>query len=132
MRTLWISVVMAGSLAGVAGAQQVDCRNAVAQVELNFCAEADFQDADADLNLAYKDARAVMRQIDADLPVPQRGAEAALRDGQRAWITFRDQACLAEAYIWTGGSGQPMAYSGCKARLTAQRAADLWELSQGY
>jgi uncharacterized protein YecT (DUF1311 family) len=119
-------------LAGPAAAQQVDCPNAVAQVELNYCAERDFLVADADLNLAYKQARAVMRHIDADLPATERGAEVALREAQRAWITFRDQACLAEAYGWHGGSGQPMAYSGCRARLTLQRAEDLWTLTEGY
>ena len=119
-------------LAGPAAAQEVDCRNAVAQVELNYCAEQDFLAADADLNLAYKAARAVMRQIDAGLPVAERGAEATLRDAQRAWISFRDQACLAEAYSWHGGSGQPMIYSGCQARLTTQRAEDLWSLAEGY
>lgn len=132
MRTLSVLAVMICAHANFAGAQQVDCANAVTQVELNFCAEAEFLAADDDLNLAYSDARALMKQIDTDLPEPQRGAEAALRDGQRAWISFRDQACLAEAYVWAGGSGQPMIYSGCKARVTAQRAADLWDLSQGY
>lgn len=72
----------------------------------------------------------MMRAIDADLPAARRGAEVALRDGQRAWITFRDQACLAEAYVFAGGSAQPMVYSGCQARLTEQRAADLWDLAR--
>ncbi len=125
-------LIILATFAGPAAAQQVDCANAVAQVELNFCAERNFQAADDDLNLAYKMAREMMRRIDADLPATQRGAEVALRDGQRAWITFRDQACLAEAYIWAGGSGQPLAYSGCKARLTRQRAVDLWEIGRGY
>jgi uncharacterized protein YecT (DUF1311 family) len=39
---------------------------------------------------------------------------------------------VAEAYSWDGGSGQPMIYSGCRARLTAQRAEDLWSLAEGY
>jgi len=119
-------------LAGPAAAQSVDCRNAMAQVELNYCAEQDFLLADADLNVAYQAARALMRRVDAGLPVTERGAEVALRDAQRAWITFRDKACLAEAYTWHGGSGQPMAYSGCRARVTAQRAADLYGLASSY
>ena len=119
-------------LAGPLAAQTVDCANAVAQVELNFCAEAEFRSADADLNVAYKAARERMRQIDAQLAAPQRGAEIALRDAQRAWVTFRDQACLAEAYVFAGGSAQPMVYSGCLGRITAQRAADLWSLGREY
>lgn len=119
-------------LAGPAAAQDVDCANAEAQVELNFCAEAEFLEADDDLNLAYSDARDLMRQIDADLSAEERGAEVALRDGQRAWITFRDETCLAESYVFAGGSAQPMVYSGCQARLTQQRAAVLWDLVSEY
>jgi uncharacterized protein YecT (DUF1311 family) len=128
MRALWLSLL----LPGPALAQQVDCATASVQFELNFCAEQDFLAADADLNAAYRAARDMMRQLDAGLPVAERGAEVALRDGQRAWITFRDQACLAEAYVWHGGSGQPMIYSGCQARVTAARAGDLWALAEGY
>ena len=119
-------------LAGPVAAQQVNCADPVTQVALNLCAEADFRAADAELNRAYKSAREMMRQVDAALPAPQGGAEVALRDGQRAWISFRDQACLAEAYVWTGGSAQPMIHSRCKARLTRQRAADLRDLGRGY
>lgn len=121
-----------GLLAAPAAAQQANCANPMSQVEINFCAEIDFQAADDALNRAYRSAREVMRQIDADLAAPQRGAEVALRDAQRAWITFRDQACRADAWSWTGGSGYSMAYYGCQSRLTAQRTADLWELGRGY
>ncbi len=117
---------------GVAVAQTGDCINPVAQVELTYCAEVAFQAADADLNAAYKAARAVLRDLDLNLPVAQRGAEAVLREAQRSWIAFRDQACKAEAYVWQGGSGQGMAYAGCRARLTNARAADLWALGEGF
>ncbi len=119
-------------LASPGAAQQVNCVNPMTQVEINFCAETDYRAADAELNRAYNVAREMMRQVDADLPAPQRGAEVALRDAQRAWITFRDQACLAEAHVWTGGSGYPMVFYGCQSRVTRQRAADLWELGRGY
>lgn len=116
---------------GPGAAQQAACDNPITQLEMNLCAEADFKAADAGLNTAYQVARDAMRQLDADLPASQRGAEVALRDAQRVWISFRDQACLAEAYSWTGGSGYPMVYVGCQARLTEQRAADLWALAGG-
>ncbi|MGL6210704.1 MAG: lysozyme inhibitor LprI family protein [Paracoccaceae bacterium] len=124
-----LSLVM---LPAVGVAQTVNCANPVAQVEINYCAEEAFLLADAELNALYKQARAAMRDVDASIPAPQRGAENALRDAQRAWITFRDQACLAEAYTWFGGSGQPMVYSGCRARLTEARVMDLRGLVEGY
>lgn len=125
-------LVALAMLAGPVAAQDVDCGTAVAQVELNFCAEAAFLAADDDLNEAYRAARDMMRDIDANLPATERGAEIALRDGQLDWISFRDQTCLAEAYVFHGGSIQPMIYSGCQARLTEQRAADLWEMARPY
>lgn len=117
-------------LAGAASAQQVDCANAMAQVELTYCAEQDWLAADEGLNAAYKQARQMMREIDAWLPAAQQGAEAQLRDAQRAWITFRDANCAAEGYQFHGGSAEQMVIYGCRARLTEARTTDLQLLGQ--
>jgi uncharacterized protein YecT (DUF1311 family) len=116
----------------VAGAQEVDCENAMAQVEMTWCAEQDWVAADNDLNEAYQAAMAVMKEIDTGLPQDQQGAAEFLRDGQRAWITFRDASCAAEGYLMRGGSAEPMLIYGCYARLTEVRAADLWMLAEPY
>ncbi|NUB42957.1 DUF1311 domain-containing protein [Fertoebacter nigrum] len=113
-------------------AQNVNCNTAQTQVEMTFCAEQDWLVADDDLNAAYREARDMMRAIDANLPVVQRGAEEQLRNGQRAWVTFRDATCAAEGYAFHGGSAEPMIIYSCRARLTQQRAADLWLMSQPY
>ena len=119
-------------LAAPLAAQDVDCANATAQVELTYCAEQDWMTADADLNAAYKAAMALMKQIDADLPQDEQGAAANLQAAQRAWISFRDAACAAEGYLMHGGSAEPMVIYGCRAGLTKVRAADLWLLAQTY
>jgi uncharacterized protein YecT (DUF1311 family) len=106
-------------------AQEVDCANAMAQQDLNACAYADWEAADAELNAAYQAARAVLQGIDADLPADDRGADAQLKIGQKAWITFRDATCAAEGYVMHGGSAEPLLIYGCMARLTEQRSADL-------
>ncbi len=124
MKVLWLVLLFPGA----ALAQDVDCAAAQTQIDMTFCAAEAFREADADLNLAYGEARALMRRIDADLRPADRGAELALRDGQRAWITYRDQACKAEAYLWWGGSGQTMIHEACRARVTQARADDLWEV----
>ena len=118
--------------AGPVCAQDVDCANAQAQMEMNFCARQEWQVADADLNDAYKSAMALMKTIDADLPKAERGAEDSLRAAQRAWVTFRDAACTAEGYPMHGGSAEPMVVNGCLAQLTRQRAKSLWELAATY
>lgn len=124
MRFAWVGCV-AALTAGPALAQDVDCAVAEAQMELTYCAEQDWLAADAELNIAYGVARKLMQGIDADLEVSQRGAADLLREGQRAWVTFRDATCAAEGYTMHGGSAEPMVIYGCRARLTAQRTADL-------
>ena len=110
---------------GLAFAQDSQCADAMAQAELNACVYAEFETADAALNKIWPQAMALMKQIDANLPKAEQGAADQLRDSQRAWITFRDANCAAEAYMVHGGSAQPMVRYGCMARLTEARTADL-------
>jgi uncharacterized protein YecT (DUF1311 family) len=53
-----------------------------------------------------------------------------LRDGQRAWIAYRDAGCAAEGYLSHGGSIEPMVVAYCLARVTKTRAEEIWMLSQ--
>jgi uncharacterized protein YecT (DUF1311 family) len=117
--------LIAGLLPMAAMAQEVDCANAMTQSDMNACAFADWEATDKALNAAYKKARLVMQNLDADLPELERGAEDALKTGQKAWITFRDATCMAEGYVMHGGSAEPLLVYGCMARLTEQRTADL-------
>ncbi|MBL9055445.1 MAG: DUF1311 domain-containing protein [Rhodobacteraceae bacterium] len=119
-------------LALPAGAQEVDCTNAMAQQEMNFCAEQDYLEADAALNDAYKRARAAMKALDADLPAGDQGAEAALLAAQRAWLPYRDAACASEGWMMHGGSAEPLVVYGCLATLTRQRTQDLLYLVEGF
>jgi uncharacterized protein YecT (DUF1311 family) len=68
-----------------------DCVEGGNQGELNACATADFYDADLEMNELYK------TQFNR-LHGP---AKLRLRDSQRAWIKFRDAACLYEAGLAT-------------------------------
>jgi uncharacterized protein YecT (DUF1311 family) len=110
-------------------AQAADCSNPITQSDMTFCAGQDFAQADKALNAAYAKARDQMRAIDADLPADQRGAAAALLAAQKAWITFRDQACIAEGYPNHGGSIEPMVVAECRTRLTQARTKDLTDLT---
>jgi uncharacterized protein YecT (DUF1311 family) len=100
---------------------------------LTQCARDDWQAQDAALNAAWAKAMAVMQAVDADLPAGERGAADRLRKGQRAWISFRDEACAAEGYLMHGGSAEPMLVYGCMARLTEARTGDLRLIAEaGY
>ncbi len=118
---------LALGFAGAARADESDaaCDAPQTQVDMTLCAVQDWRAADAELNAAYADARTALREVDAGLPVTDRGAEAALVDAQRAWITMRDKGCAAEGYLVRGGSMEPMLVAGCMARVTRARTTDL-------
>ena len=108
-----------------------NCENPQAQQEMNYCAEQDFQRADAELNIAWRaaiqSAQAADREegasrIEGDT---RPGDEATLREAQRAWVSFRDANCRLQSFEARGGTMQPMIDSGCRAALTRARTAEL-------
>ena len=62
------ALIALGLLAAPALAQEVDCANTSVQMELTFCAEQDWQAADAELNRVYKATMAAMTTMDRTLP----------------------------------------------------------------
>lgn len=109
----------------------VDCRNPLSQVEMTYCAEQDWLEADAALNTVYGLAMAKMRETDGYLPDNLKGAADALRDAQRAWIPYRDKACAAYGYLARGGTLEPQLIYSCRAGLTRARVSELEELAGG-
>jgi uncharacterized protein YecT (DUF1311 family) len=109
-------------------AQNVDCSKASSTVEMNFCADKDFQAADKSLNAAYTAALASVKTRDLEKPYDAKSFEAALRASQRAWLAFRDADCKdLVAQEWSGGSGTASASLGCMTEKTIQRTKDLKE-----
>ncbi|MGR3837196.1 MAG: lysozyme inhibitor LprI family protein [Cognatishimia sp.] len=106
-------------------AQEVDCNNAMTQMDMNFCAAQSYGYADEDLNLAYQLARAQAKQMDEYLQEGEVPSATMLRDAQRAWITFRDLACDVESTLVRGGSMQPLIYYSCLERETRNRTESL-------
>jgi uncharacterized protein YecT (DUF1311 family) len=120
------------TIATAATAQEIDCANAMTQIDMNQCAYDDWTAADADLNAAYGEVMGLLNQWDADLPADEQGGADALRDAQRAWITFRDKACEAEGYAMKGGSAEPLLVYGCMRVLTEERTAHLTSMLEAY
>ena len=125
MRLIWLLLL---GLPSPATAQVVDCYTATTQSEMNLCAMHDWEAADLGLNAAYRRAVYIMKGLDAGLPKDQRGAEAALRRAQRAWVTVRDDTCTAQGYAMHGGSAEPLLIYGCRADMTRNRARELMQL----
>ncbi len=117
-------------------APQIDCENAMTQMEMNYCAHEDFKAADARLNAQWSVTSAEMKRRDQaydDASSDGRpGYFATLLAAQRAWLTYRDAHCRSEGYEARGGSLEPLLVSSCKAHLTNLRTADLEELARTY
>ncbi|CUH77742.1 hypothetical protein TRM7557_01542 [Tritonibacter multivorans] len=122
---LALALLATGPAPSALQAQDLDCSNPLTQVEMTGCAAQAFEAADADLNLAYRMARDMARSLDQGLPADQIPAEIILRDAQRAWIPYRDQACEAESLLARGGSLQNQLFYMCLERLTRARTEDL-------
>ncbi|MBJ7441670.1 MAG: DUF1311 domain-containing protein [Sphingopyxis sp.] len=122
-------------LATTADDPSIDCDNQRYQVEMNYCAGKDYEVADVALNAQWKRTVATMRERDKTI---DRRYDAqpthydALLAAQRAWLTYRDQHCLNESFAARGGSMAPMLHSGCMARLTKARTAELQALVEEY
>lgn len=89
------------------------------------CMDAERDYWDARLNRAYQSVRARAQASDAELDALGSAAPrtaVALRDMQRAWISYRDATCEFEQSQWGGGSGGGPAILSCLMRLTGEQA----------
>ena len=97
-------------------------------VGMGFCLDREWQYWDEHLNVAY----AVLMELEAGTEAELQGLgsaaaspAAALRDMQRAWIAWRDAACIYEASTWGGGSGAGPAAAECRLGITGTQALGL-------
>ncbi len=87
-------------------------------MELKQTARRDFEKADADLNVVYKD---IVSQLSP------KGA-AALRESQRAWVIFRDKTAEAYGTHEEGGSLEGLMAIRCLEATTQNRTGELKKL----
>ena len=97
-----------------------DCETAKTQSDLDACASDALTNADAALNLTYKNVVGRLARVDA--------SRNLLVTAQKAWIGFRDDECAFEASTSTGGSIHPMIVTECKTTLTKARTEALRRL----
>ncbi len=88
-----------------ASAALADCPG-VSQLEMNECAAADHDKADAELTALYARFK----------PIP-----TELRTAERAWIAYRDAECAYESHESIGGSIHAMEVSMCETAMTRER-----------
>lgn len=89
-----------------------ECDYAGNQSQMDACAVRDFEIADRELNVIYK-------ELMGSLPESK---QKALQNEQRAWLKERDPKCRTEANDEAeGGSMWPMLYQSCRATTTQAR-----------
>ncbi|WP_394690378.1 lysozyme inhibitor LprI family protein [Hoeflea sp.] len=107
-----------------------DCANPMDQYSMTYCPGVDYENADAELNRVWPQARAAAKRQDEYIADDARSrglptASEALLAAQRAWLKFRDAECEYQSYAFFGGTGQSMIGSLCLAQLTRERTEQL-------
>lgn len=114
-------------------AKTLACMDTPVQPELDGCANASFQRADAALNVQWPKTLAVFRRSDASMKhfgddMFAVGADNLLK-GQRAWLTYREATCKAVASTSGRGTIGPMNFSMCMSDMTWKRVRELTDLT---
>ena len=104
-------------LASGASAQVLNCDKAATQTDMSLCADQTYRKSDAELNAAYKE---VMARLKND-----QNTTTQLQAAQKAWLFFRDAECAFSSSSTSGGSAYPMVLSMCLDKLTRARTQEL-------
>lgn len=110
------------------GASAGGCMETVAggsTVGMGYCLGRELGFWDERLNAAYADLRRIERSVQEEIAatgtrVPD--SAVALREMQRAWMGYRDAACIYEYSTWGGGTGGGPANAACLMDLTARQS----------
>lgn len=105
-----------------------NCAVPFSQAEINMCAQAELQGADAEMSAVYELLLAQMQDQDrsyAENGPEFVGAEILLRESQEAWSRSRGDLCAIEGLTFRGGSMRPAAVASCMATLALSRAEEL-------
>ncbi|MBW4789527.1 lysozyme inhibitor LprI family protein [Alcaligenes faecalis subsp. faecalis] len=100
-------------MASASSVQAADCGSMTNQNAMNQCFSNEYKNSDAELNKLYKEIGNRLKD-DAD-------TLKALRNAQRAWISFRDAECDFAAINTQGGSIHSMLITTCRNELTQAR-----------
>ena len=128
-------ILAALALATVQAEEKPNCDDPKSQPEMNACAFAAYEVADAAMNRQWKPLLAKMKERDTDFDREfDKGPSYvdAMMASQRSWLAFRDANCVPEGYFARGGSMEPMVVGNCLEQVTIARTKQLHELLEMY
>lgn len=97
-------------------------------IGMTACLEGELKFWDQRLNQAYAKRMQNAKKEDKEMTSIRATTSSladALRKMQRAWVSFRDAACLYEQAQWLGGTGGGPATMACQMHETARQALKL-------
>jgi uncharacterized protein YecT (DUF1311 family) len=93
-------------------------------IEIEQCMQTNMQKVESELNAVY--IRAIRDLSAPDEPfLPRSRAQKALREAQRAWVTFRKKNCDAVYTLNSGGTIRGMRYVACMKRHAEARIKEI-------
>ena len=95
------------------------CNSPRSTLEVNRCAQQEFEAQDRVLNETYQK---LLGQLNTEY---QQGTRERLMKAQRLWIQFRDADCSAQESVYDGGTVHTAVLLQCLRDHTAQRISDL-------
>ena len=107
-------------------AEYAECMDkANTNYDMKVCTQAEYEAADKSLNAEYSSLMILLKKDTSQIG---KTILDRMIKSQRAWITFRDAQCSAEAASIIGGTGETLTESLCLADMTRERAKKVREM----
>ena len=119
----WLVIAFALMALPARADDALNCKDPQDQSSMTQCAALDFETADKALNALWPKIKSTAEATDKD--TGKHEYADALLASQRAWLAYLEAQCKWQGFDMHGGSGEPMLYYGCKARLTTERIKEL-------
>jgi uncharacterized protein YecT (DUF1311 family) len=128
------SAIPQSPLTQAAPAEPIDlCASTLQQPDSGACYEAEFRQADQDLNHIYRAALVALgkdlddanAKSDKDHAAFDAKSIGILRDAQAAWVKYRDLQCSAAGQQFQAGSIEPLIIARCMTITTRHRIEEI-------
>ena len=119
----WIALAFILMTTSARADDALNCKDPQDQNSMTQCAALDFEKADKELNKIWPKLKSDAQGNDEG--TGKHEYADALLASQRTWLAYLEAQCKWQGFDMHGGSGEPMLYYGCKARLTTERINEL-------